>query len=593
MPGPLRSRRLRWLLGALAGLAVAGAAFAALRPERSDPCPGRFESDWAFRPESRAALLRGEFSLLRQAPVRLVAPVDWEQDPYDSKPWRNNLHAGEPLAQLLGMYSLERNRAALIRARDLALDWIAQNPPREGFGWKDKRAGDRVRRLAYLTAAAQCAGVLSERQRETLRASVAAHGEFLADPEEYDEGNHGLFQNTGLAAIGRLLPTMDDSEEWDQLARRRFREDLPVQTEEMVGLEHSPRYHFVVLALLEQFIRQAGARDPGLRRIAAGMRRAGSWFVMPDGTLTRLGDTGVDRAPPWAIAQARRQQGVAPTTRSGFGIVRAGGGYLSVSAGYHDYGHKQADELTFELFDRGRRIVTDTGRYGARRSKKKADLAAQWDFANSSQAHSTLVVDGVSFPVDEADPYGSGITATGSGAGWWAIQATNPLLRPQGVAHERTFLYQPDVALLVVDRVTAQRPHSYTRLMQMDPGIAVQAGGRNPGALSAPGFSGWLTSVASVPIASTQVVEARRDPLQGFIRGVDKFAPLLARPTVVQTARAASATFVTVLSLDGRATAELRPGGRDAVAVALRRAGRRPMELSATRRGRTLSVTAR
>lgn len=592
MPRSLRAC-WRWLLGALALLVVAGAVVAAIPPAAKDPCPGRFERESAFQPESRAAIMRGEFSLLGRAPVRLVAPVDWEQDPYDSKPWRNNLHAGEPLAQLLGLYSVERNRDALIRARDLALDWIRQNPPREGFGWKDKRAGDRVRRLAYLTAAAQCAGILSERQREALRASVAAHGEFLADPEEYDKGNHGLFQNTGLAAIGRLLPTLDDSEEWEELARRRFRDDLPVQPQEMVGLEHSPRYHFVVLALLEQFIRQAGARDPGLRRIAARMRRAGSWFVMPDGTLTRLGDTGVDRAPPWAIAQARRQRGLGPTTRSGFGIVRDGGGYLSVSAGFHDYGHKQADELTFELFDRGRRIVTDTGRYGARRSKKKADLAAQWDFANSSQAHSTLVVDGVSFPVDRLKPYGSGISATGSGAGWWGIQAANPLVRPQGVDHERTFLYRPGSALVVVDQVSADRPREYTRFVQMDPGIAARTAGKDAVALSAPGFSGWLTSAATVPIASTQVVEGQRDPLQGFIRGLDKFAPLLPRPTVVQTTRAASATFVTVLSLDGRATAALRPGSRDTVAVALQQAGQRPLELSAARRGRTLSVSAR
>ena len=49
-----------------------------------------------------------------------------------------------------------------------------------------------------------------------------------------------------------------------------------------------------------------------------------------------------------------------------------------MTAGHHPFGHKQADELTFELYDRGRHVVTDTGRYGALRDRDDpAKVAAQ------------------------------------------------------------------------------------------------------------------------------------------------------------------------------------------------------------------------
>ena len=38
-------------------------------------------------------------------------------------------------------------------------------------------------------------------------------------------------------------------------------------------------------------------------------------------------------------------------------------GYLAVTDGFHNLTHEHADELSFELFDHGAGIVSDTGLY--------------------------------------------------------------------------------------------------------------------------------------------------------------------------------------------------------------------------------------
>ena len=96
--------------------------------------------------------------------------------------------------------------------------------------------------------------------------------------------------------------------------------------------------------------------------------------------------------------------------------------FLAVASAFHNLSHKHADELSFELFDRGYRIVSDTGLYNK-------DQNRFWKHQRSAQAHSTLTVDQRNFRLRRNRAYGSGIQATGQGAtGWYGIQAHNPLV---------------------------------------------------------------------------------------------------------------------------------------------------------------------
>jgi hypothetical protein len=194
---------------------------------------------------------------------------------------------------------------------------------------------------------------------------------------------------------------------------------------------------------------------------------SGGWFVLPDGTLPELGDTEPVAAATWARKASEGKFGLQLFREAGFAIVKEASSYLIVAAGYHGHGHKQADELTFVLYEMGCRVLGDTGRYGY----YETDPARI--YARSSYAHNVLIVDRMSFDWRKAKPYGSGLVAAGEGDGWFAIEASNPLLRIAEVDHRRLFLYRPLFALIVIDQVFSDQEHCYTRMIHFGKDIDV------------------------------------------------------------------------------------------------------------------------
>jgi hypothetical protein len=305
------------------------------------------------------------------------------------------------------------------------------------------------------------------------------------------------------------------------------------------------------------------------------MRESAGWMVMPDNALTQFGDTDIKPTPAWALGQpvpgsvlsrAAGDHGLRAFPQSGLAIVKHNGSFLSVAANYFSNSHKHEDELSFELYERGRRVISDTGRYAYEKDKTRR-------FALSNVAHNTLTVDGQPFA---RKPYGSALLATGFGKGWYAIEGSNPRLRAQGVRHNRLFLYRPGVALIVVDRVRSKRRHKYRRYLQFGPQISARLK-RGKVSLRSTGLRGWVYDRAPGK-SKRRAVRGRRDPLLGFTFPSDSVA--VPRWTVVHTGRAKKATYVQTISF-----------GRPRCAALLRqRKGRRLLLVSTRRREQALKV---
>jgi hypothetical protein len=117
---------------------------------------------------------------------------------------------------------------------------------------------------------------------------------------------------------------------------------------------------------------------------------------------------------------------------------------------------------------------------------------------------------------DPARAYGSGLAAAGEGEGWFAIEGRNRLLRDQGVAHTRLFLYRPGTALVIVDSVRSPTPHTYTRYLQLHPDVSL--GERDDSAIqiNAPGFAGAIYDAGGDRQAVRSQVRGQEQPRQGF-----------------------------------------------------------------------------
>jgi hypothetical protein len=312
------------------------------------------------------------------------------------------------------------------------------------------------------------------------------------------------------------------------------------------------------------------------------MRGVTGWFVKPDGSYALLGDTNINKAPEWGYNTGQTYDGLRTFPESGFAFARRGGSYLATTSTFFNPTHKHADELDFDLVDHGVQVVNGPGNYGYDRN------VAFRDYQLSSPSHSVLLADAQSFELEP--PYhGAGITAAGEGAGWFAIEGTNPLLARQGVAHSRLFLYRPGRALVILDRVRADGPHRYHRFFQLGPEIEVAARGPGQLALSAEGFSGALhDGAAAAGAGRLTLVRGRFDPMQGLT--FPGFREAVPRWSVESVSEAEDADYVTAFTLSGAALrGTVEPAGANQTRVELSSGGS-SQTLTVTRSGGRLSV---
>ncbi len=560
---------------------------------REAACPARYggassESPRASKLEQDAR--RGRFRVIEGHKPRLVAPVNWHIDPFDSVKFQGKLQNMSWLDSLFRAYQ-RGDLGALRQARGLVLDWIRNNRRRvrrlPKKAWGDKVSGDRAPRIAYLARAATCEGMLKPEQGRQLLASVERHARFLSDPINHAPSNHGLFVDLGLTRLARQLPFMPNASAWKQLGAKRFERTLRRRLVEKEGLwlEHSANYQLVAIGLLRDFLGASrGEGDPP--QLFTRMKRVAGWLTMPDDELVLLGDTHQRPVGEAVLNRAGKAEGLLWLPRSGLAVVRRQepAAYLSTAATFFSGVHKHSDELTFDLYDRGHRIVSDSGTY--------AKDPGRWrDFSRSAEAHSVLTVDGQSYTREREAAYGSGLTAAGSGAGWFAIQGTNPLLLRAGVRHRRTILYRPGFALVVIDEARSDRRHVYRRFFQL--GGEITAKPRKTAVrLEAKRFVGELHSDASVA-EKRQLVRADGDGPAGYL--FPNFRERVPRSTVIYRSVGKDVDHVATFGLHQRepARAELIGASARRARIGVSVEGAPRYQLIVERDGKRLSVSRR
>ncbi len=199
------------------------------------------------------------------------------------------------------------------------------------------------------------------------------------------------------------------------------------------------------------------------------MYAALAWLTSTAGTEAQIGDTFWVPPIPEIGGIAYGQNGLWVARHAGYAVVKdqATGGYLAVSASFHTWHHKHADDGSFELYDRnGGSWPTRDLRRHDRRYQLRPLRCRPLD-AHGRRPGLPLVL---AQAPRQAEPYGP--DGDRPGCGWYAILVTNPMLHRQGVSQERLFLYHPGLALIVCDDVRSKRAHRYTRYFQLGPDVA-------------------------------------------------------------------------------------------------------------------------
>jgi hypothetical protein len=451
-----------------------------------------------------ADLQQGRFVVYGK-PAMLLPPVDWLQDPHQSRSWRYQLHSLLWLKPLFLAHAGTGDRTALAVALDIVADWAsAHSDGADGtseLAWYDMAVSHRAPAIAYALRAGLAEGMIDADRANLLLLACARHGLELSDGDKYSaDHNHGLAQDEALHLLARQIPVLPASPAWADLSASRLRWTMKATVNEREGghLEHSTEYQFAITSLVRR-LAETMPDLPELPELLDRLQRQSAWHVMPNGRNAQLGDTDDQPGEAWAIRVAAGQRGIEAFPETGTAFVRDGDSYLAVTAAYHGPSHKHSDETGFILVEGGQVMLGDAGRWGYYEDEPDRR------YARSAFAHNVLTVDDQDFGWRESEPYGSRLLAAGEGDGWYAILATNPLCGRQGVEHLRLLLYRPGKTLMVIDDVRAKGPHDYARRFHFGPEFEARLDGEGRVIVD----SGIVTATLSDLGEDTQIELAR------------------------------------------------------------------------------------
>ena len=321
------------------------------------------------------------------------------------KLWRYNLHYFD---YLKNQGLSPDDKVALID------DWISRIAPGKGDGWEPYPLSLRVVNWLKFVVD-RPPNAVSRVWLESLSLQLAS---LRAGMEHHLLGNH-LLKNLKALLFGGVAfsgPTADD---WLQCGLQLLRRETGEQVLPDGGhFERSPMYHCIVLEDhldlvnllsahpsrvqaddMQPIIDAARRSTEFLRTIVGGddefpLFNDAAFGIAPDIRLLDYADSVLASAKDFAheLPNAANQPLRILLPDSGFFGYRYGGDSLILDCGHvgpdHQPGHAHCDTLSFELCVGSHRIVVDSGVFDY-------EIGAMRDYVRSTQAHNTLMVDGV------------------------------------------------------------------------------------------------------------------------------------------------------------------------------------------------------
>lgn len=395
-------------------------------------------------------------SVLQFKPRRDVAewpaklPLDWSADPFYDRNWRFQLHAWRVINPLLWDYFKTHNKARLRQAFDYALDWFRFHYEQGGqsdYAWYDMSAGIRAMKLALFLDRYH-AGELQLSTDEAVRlvTLVDEHARRLQVESYIAMSNHGLFQVFGLNLLCVVASDREPCSSGRDFATRMLTRILDHQfTDEGVHRENSPGYHEFTRKTLIRLGALSHFKSDQLVQILKKAEAVEPWLIDPSGRFVAVGDTDASGRKPLAVAPDSPPL-VGDFTRSGYAIVRDADSMLFVTGMSHNHHHKHADDLSFVLFEHGRPLFVDTGKYGYKDDPMNI-------FIETAAAHNTVSLQNREIRPMDLVYVGSALKPIEATEGGFRI--TGSIERPGLFTQAREIRYVPGRSLFIRDELSS------------------------------------------------------------------------------------------------------------------------------------------
>ncbi|PTM54754.1 alginate lyase family protein [Desmospora activa] len=472
--------------------------------------------------------------------VELPADLTWKEDPFKNRSWQLYLHNMIFLEYLTEAYRHTEDKKYLEKGKSLVVDWVANNPydkPATEMSWHDHGTAVRLMNFVRFFEVWRLSEDKDDDFAAVMLGSIREHADRLASEEFYNpNNNHGIIQSKSLLQAGVLFSEFPQSKEWVKLAQTRLTQQVEGDVaSDGVHKEHSPYYHlFVLKSLLDiREFEEANEFSVGKtfdERIEK-MVDVITYLFKPDQTMPILGDSAnnidlkEEELKPfpqalYSFTQGKKGKKPAEVDRiyqeGGYAIFRSAWEdgdrfedtvYLAFTNAFHSRAHKQADDLSFELYGYGQDWIVDSGKY----NYKKDDPFR--DYMMSVRAHNSIGVDGEEPDLSLANADGSGISQGKTDDGYAWVEGSHQLYDGVTITRRLTYL-KPDI-ILVRDTIQSDQPHQYTQYFHLAPGI--QAEGRKEH-MTAKGEAGAVMEIRQLdPVDRVEIIEGEKDPVQGWV----------------------------------------------------------------------------
>ncbi len=300
-------------------------------------------------------------------------PKGWNDESLDML-WRYNLHYFDGLTA--------RNMENVKKCEELIGKWIAENPRGSVPGWDPYPTSLRiVNWVKWLLDGG------STEQVEHVDGSIRAQVEWLEQHVEWHIMANHLMANLKALIIGNKYLGRDYSK-WMRLYREQIAEQvLP----DGGHFERSVMYHAIMLEDVLDVMRLCGVGVEWLKPVAEKMLRYLVNMTGPDGKIAMFNDAaeGIAKPTEWLCRYAQelgvKVSAVEPFMDfpdAGYTRMMVGDFVLFADTGPigPDYqpGHAHADTLTYELYYKNRKFITDAGTSeyrGTRRAYERSTAA--------------------------------------------------------------------------------------------------------------------------------------------------------------------------------------------------------------------------
>jgi hypothetical protein len=339
----------------------------------------------------------------------------------------------------------------------------------DSYAWYDMSVGFRALIIAFFVDRIHGFELQLDSDRQALLDKlVEKHIANLSSPECFSLNNHGMFQAQGLMGLLQTAGWAETAADKVDYALHLM-EKLVTSQFHTSGIhnEHSPHYHFYVLATFEAVTKSGWYESSQIitERVASA-RDAQKWLVDPhkrpicvgDSILTAQKRVKFPENPDEGFVTSDFDSVGYSVLRSNWGVPAETASMVFLMGAYHSKTHKHRDCLSFDWFDQGDRIICDGGKYGYMSDKYR-------HYALSYRAHNAAEIEG--FDVIKTKPYGSIIEPIEALPG--GIYKMRGKLDYPAIKQDRNLYVKPGKWLIVADQLGYARARGTTLWFHLAP----------------------------------------------------------------------------------------------------------------------------